>query len=150
MVPYQEALYKVIWAPIHTRWAPTSYKWSYNPYKWPYKWVTGVITPISEVITLLITGRGPTLYPLYEVYMGFIIRGIYHPKGFPHHFPYIYILYISIYSGLQKNPQIRTGWSQERWPAWGLRACLRDPMFGREGPLGTWKRVTFLFQDDEY
>ena len=47
---------------IYTRWAPTSYKWSYNPYKWPYKWVTGVITPISEVITLLITGRGPTLY----------------------------------------------------------------------------------------
>ncbi len=45
-----------------TRWAPTSYKWSCNPYKWPYKWVTGVITPISEVITLLITGRGPTLY----------------------------------------------------------------------------------------
>ena len=44
-----------------SRWAPTSYKWSYNPYKWPYKWVTGVITPISEVITLLITGRGPTL-----------------------------------------------------------------------------------------
>ena len=42
------------------RWAPTSYKWSYSPYKWPYKWVTGVITPISGVITLLITGRGPT------------------------------------------------------------------------------------------
>ena len=32
-----------------------------NPYKWPYKWVTGVITPISGVIALLITGRGPTL-----------------------------------------------------------------------------------------
>ena len=45
-----------------TRWAPTSYKWSCNPYKWPYKWVTGVITPISGVITILITGRGPTLY----------------------------------------------------------------------------------------
>ena len=42
------------------RWAPIDYKWSYNPYKWPYKWVTGVITPISGVITLLITGdRGP-------------------------------------------------------------------------------------------
>ncbi len=45
-----------------TRWAPTSYNWSYNPYKWPYNWVTGVITPISGVITILITGRGPTLY----------------------------------------------------------------------------------------
>ena len=45
-----------------TRWAPTSYKWSYKPYKWPYNWVTGVITPISGVITILITGRGPTLY----------------------------------------------------------------------------------------
>ena len=43
------------------RWAPISYKWSYNPYKLPYKWVTGVITPISGVITLLIAGRGPTL-----------------------------------------------------------------------------------------
>ena len=40
-------------------WPPTTYKWSYNQYKWPYKWVTGVITPISGVITLLITGRGP-------------------------------------------------------------------------------------------
>ena len=42
-----------------TRSAPTSCKLGYNPYKWPYKLVTGVITPISEVITLLITGRGP-------------------------------------------------------------------------------------------
>ena len=36
-------------------------RWSYNPYKWPYNWVTGVITPISGVITLLITGRGAHL-----------------------------------------------------------------------------------------
>ena len=43
------------------RWAPTSYKWSYKPYKWPYNWVTGVITPISGVITILITGRGAHL-----------------------------------------------------------------------------------------
>ena len=28
-------------------------------YKWRYKWVTGVVTPISGVKTLLITGRGP-------------------------------------------------------------------------------------------
>ena len=44
-----------------TGWAPTSYKWSYNPYKLPYKWVNGLITPISGVITSFITGRGPTL-----------------------------------------------------------------------------------------
>ena len=44
-----------------TRWAPTSYKWSYNPYKWCYKWVTEVITPISGVITQLITGFGAHL-----------------------------------------------------------------------------------------
>ena len=37
---------------------PTSYKWSYNPYKWHYKWETQVTTPISEVIALLIAGRG--------------------------------------------------------------------------------------------
>ena len=43
-------------------WAPTSYKWSYNPYKLPYKWVNGLITPISGVITSFITGRGPTLW----------------------------------------------------------------------------------------
>ena len=49
-----------------TRWAPTSYKWSYSPYKWPYKWVTGVITPTSGVITLLISGMGPTLELLSE------------------------------------------------------------------------------------
>ena len=42
-----------------TRWAPTSYKWGYNPYKWPCKLVTGVITPTSGVINLLIAGRGP-------------------------------------------------------------------------------------------
>ena len=47
-----------------TRWAPTSYKWSYNPYKWPYNWVTGVITLLIEVITPLVTSRGPTLYQL--------------------------------------------------------------------------------------
>ncbi len=47
--------------PPPTRWAPTSYKWSYNPYKWPYNWVTGVITPISGLITILITGRGAHL-----------------------------------------------------------------------------------------
>ena len=52
---------------LPTRWAPTSYKWSYNPYKWPYNWVTGVITPISGVITILITGRGPTLYILVYI-----------------------------------------------------------------------------------
>ena len=55
----------LMWAQS-TRWAPTSYKWSYNPYKWPYNWVTGVITPISGLITILITGRGPTLYILQE------------------------------------------------------------------------------------
>ena len=31
-------------------------------YKWPYNWVTGVITPITGVITILITGSGPILY----------------------------------------------------------------------------------------
>ena len=40
----------------------------YNPYKWPYNWVNGVITPISGVITLLITGTGPTLYQVLEIY----------------------------------------------------------------------------------
>ncbi len=30
-----------------------------NPCKWPYTWVTGVVTPISGAIILLITGRGP-------------------------------------------------------------------------------------------
>ena len=33
------------------------YEWSYNPYKWPYKWATG-----DEVITLLMTGRGPAFW----------------------------------------------------------------------------------------
>ena len=32
---------------------PTSYKWTYN------KWATGVITPISGVMTPFITSRGP-------------------------------------------------------------------------------------------
>ena len=57
--PFWNNLYRMVQP---TRWAPTSYKWSYNPYKWPYNWVTGAITPISGLITILITGRGPTLY----------------------------------------------------------------------------------------
>ena len=38
-----------------------TYKWSYGagPYKWPHKWVPGIMTLISGVITLLKTGRGP-------------------------------------------------------------------------------------------
>ncbi len=54
---HQKKLYIYIY--ISTRWAPTIGKWGYNPYKFPYKWVTGVITPISRVITLPITLRGP-------------------------------------------------------------------------------------------
>ena len=45
------------WLP--TRWARIPViKWGYNPYTWLYKLVTGAITPISSVITLLITDRG--------------------------------------------------------------------------------------------
>ena len=47
------------WKVLHkfgsTRWALTSYKWSN-----PYKWVTGVITPISGIVTIFTTGRGPS------------------------------------------------------------------------------------------
>ena len=38
---------------LSTRWAPTGYKWSCNPYKCPYEWLTGVITPIHGVTSLL-------------------------------------------------------------------------------------------------
>ena len=40
------------------------YKWGYIPYIyiWHYKWVSGVITPMSEVTTPFITGSTrPTL-----------------------------------------------------------------------------------------
>ena len=30
----------------------THYKWNYTPFKWPYKWVTMVISPTIEAITL--------------------------------------------------------------------------------------------------
>ena len=50
-----------------TRWAPTSYKWSYNPYKWPYNWVTGVITLLIEVVTPLVTSRGPPLQDPWDL-----------------------------------------------------------------------------------
>ena len=47
--------------------APTSIKCTYNPNKWLYQWVTGVITPISGVRTVLITGRGrPCIYWVYS------------------------------------------------------------------------------------
>lgn len=46
-----------------TRWALTGYKWSHNPYQWPNKkyWYLGLCPPISGVIGLLTTGRGPHL-----------------------------------------------------------------------------------------
>ena len=43
------------------RWSLTSFFMEpRTPYKWLYKWVTGVITPIGGVITILIPGRGPS------------------------------------------------------------------------------------------
>lgn len=39
---------------IMTRWnVLVISKWSFNPYKWPYTWVSGVVTSINGVITLL-------------------------------------------------------------------------------------------------
>ena len=38
------------------------YKWGYSPRKWPYTWVTGVVNPISGVITLLKTGSMKTSF----------------------------------------------------------------------------------------
>ena len=32
-------------------------------YEWPYKWLTGVITPLSGVVAVPITGRGPPCTP---------------------------------------------------------------------------------------
>ena len=48
-------------------------KWSYNPYKWPYTWVTGVITSISGVITLLKTGSGAHLQRNAQRSLGVIL-----------------------------------------------------------------------------
>ena len=45
------------------------YKRNYNPYKWPYKWVTGVVSPIRGVTTLLIAGRGPSCMPCFVFYL---------------------------------------------------------------------------------
>ena len=44
----------------HVWWAPkiVIHGVTWGPYKWPYKWVTGVIT-------LLVTGRGPTLHVVF-------------------------------------------------------------------------------------
>ena len=46
---------------LPTKWAPTiAIEWSYGtPINGLFKLITGVITPRSGVITLLITGRGP-------------------------------------------------------------------------------------------
>ena len=59
---------KILYLP--TRWAPTSYKWSYGPlingliigFAW------GDFTPISGLITILITGRGAHLVGSVDVY----------------------------------------------------------------------------------
>ena len=58
---------------IPARWAHTSYiLWSY-PYKWPYKGVTGFITPICGVVTLLISARGLPRNMMIDVfYLWFI------------------------------------------------------------------------------
>ena len=68
-----------LFSPLPARWAPTSYKWSYNPYKWPYIWVTGVITPISGLITILITGRGPTLWGNDPIWRSYFSDGLVQP-----------------------------------------------------------------------
>ena len=47
----------------------------YYAYKWHYKWVTGVITRISGVITLLITGRGPPCRKGEEFFLSFWGKG---------------------------------------------------------------------------
>ena len=39
----------------------------FYPYKWDYKWVTGIITPINGIITLLITGRGPPCRCFFQI-----------------------------------------------------------------------------------
>ncbi len=58
------------------RWAPTKYKWCHNPYEWPYKWVTGVTTPRSGVITLQGTMRcTPTNVPLWEIPISTLYSG---------------------------------------------------------------------------
>ena len=47
---------------VDAKWAPTMVINGviiYNPYRWPCTWVTGGITSISGVLSLLITGRGP-------------------------------------------------------------------------------------------
>ena len=63
------SLRRVVYRPLPTRWAAIRSKWSYKPYKWPYKWVTGVITPLSGVITRLMTGRGPSMhiFPIVQI-----------------------------------------------------------------------------------
>ena len=40
---------------------------TWGPYKWSYKWVTGVLTPKSGVITPFITRRGPTLFKFTKI-----------------------------------------------------------------------------------
>ena len=64
----------------NTKWAPASYKWSYNPYKWPYKWLTVLTTLVIGVITQVISGRGPTLYPDPSL---FACRNFGHPARSP-------------------------------------------------------------------
>lgn len=48
---------------VWCRWRIWSLPFTMYPYKWPHQWVTEVITPVSRVITLLKTGRGPPWFP---------------------------------------------------------------------------------------
>ena len=71
-------------------------------FKWPYKWVTRIITPINEVITLLTTGRDPVsifartfrIYVYFLAVLRFLSR---------HAYIYIYILEPS-FRKQQKTP----------------------------------------------
>ncbi len=76
---------------VGAKWAPTSCKWGYiilskYPYKWPYKWETWVITLLTGVTTLFITGRRGRscvikLQWLHHQVFYFLIQGCVMPSG---------------------------------------------------------------------
>ena len=59
------------WTLFATGLAPTSCKWSFNPDKWPYICLTGVLTSMCRVVTLLKTARGGgfSKNPYFEPYL---------------------------------------------------------------------------------
>lgn len=89
----------------------THYKWNYAPFKWPYKWVTMVISPTIEAITLLTAIVSGSIFPTYPLQEN---------QG----------------TGTSQASLLTSYTTEVGWRAWEGRVRMNPPSYNR--PLGGW------------